>query len=174
MTNTTHATNDNSNEWNPQPNVLYEITLNPNDSSQLLQSTANRYTQVTRNLDTLLTNIKGIYYNLKTEFTMPQYGYEGKMARIHFHGLIKFYDIQALRNFYIYHFHQITKRYSIQLNNYRPKIWDEYINKQQYMQSITNKELSNTTIQEIKKPTPTHIRPSPDIQVSILDMAERQ
>lgn len=136
------------------PNIIYEITLNPDDKHQFPNKQDSRVTNVKASLDDILNRVStDTKYHLFPEMSMPQYGYQTKnrYSRVHYHGIILFRTPLAVRKFYLNIFHRLTGMCSIQLNPYRPDHWPSYCRKQKMY--FKNSERIKNASWEAVKPT---------------------
>ncbi len=110
----------------------YEITINPSDKYQYFSDPFRFravYTKMNELCHILFRQSTDII--LYPEISEPQSSQNEKhLPRIHFHGIIIFTNLNSLAYFLLYHFKKLSNISSIQINNYRPKYWPIYIQKQ--------------------------------------------
>lgn len=139
---------DDSKEFDIVPGLRYEITIAPDNKAQ--GTSSNRATVLRSHLQELLEKASIRYY-LRMEYTMPQFGdaFNNTIARIHYHGFIRFDTYDDIYHFYVNYWHRFTEHHRVQLN-YSPKdrlqYWTDYFKKNQlyvprYLQVISNSDL---------------------------------
>jgi len=120
------------------PEETYEITCTFEDDWQGIKSTKcqnelqrlihfNKFLQCT-----YLSNIKHCKYRLVVELSDPQVIEKYKYPRLHLHGTITMdKDPEELLKFKLNTLHNMAVFGRIQINQYRPEIWDPYVIKDQ-------------------------------------------
>lgn len=115
-----------------EPRKIYEFTLNLDDKHQLMGSVDLRLVKALGLIRELFDTMNGdLYYNLRTEISMPQYGdkHTNYIPRIHYHGIIYIRDEEGVLNWLIRHAYMLTRIGRYQLNPYRPEYWPQYCKK---------------------------------------------
>lgn len=104
----------------------YEITLNPNDQYQCLDSAPEERVQdVWNNCAPKIRQYLKCEFELYTEVSEPQHmNVAGGFPRVHFHGKIKLSNVTVFKCA-LHYLHM----FDIQINAYDPEYWDEYMTK---------------------------------------------
>lgn len=121
-----------------QPDTTYEITCTFEDEWQGIKST-NCQNELQRLIHfnkflqcTYLPAIKHCKYQLVVELSDPQVIEKYKYPRLHLHGIVKtLKDPEDLLKFKLNTLHNMGVFGRIQINKYRPEIWDKYMLKDQ-------------------------------------------
>lgn len=139
----------NSPDTPPQPFLIpgkyYEITVNPDDSRQMIDKFQSafqrdapdpytRYKKIVRNFDKMVQKMFLLDYYFVPEISEPKQSKEGKYTkfpRVHYHGIIYFTTYRQIGHFLLDYYNRFSQHYSIKLSDFRPKYWPLYIHKQQ-------------------------------------------
>lgn len=138
-------------------NRWYSITINPNDTYQ-------RYGKGIERLDAIkqifFEHLLGysqskISYCLHFDISEPRDMVDGKSSRVHFHGVIKFNTPISIRNWQLYHSHQLSKMSYVNIDTIDDPIkWIAYCKKYDHitrMNPMTNhKDLFGKMTNEYK------------------------
>ena len=128
--------NPNSDKFNISLNIIYEITLNPDDKHQFANKGDSRFQNVKATVNDIFDKFHtDIVFHLFPEMSMPQFGNSSthRLSRCHYHGIILFKTSHALYEWLTIRWHSLTSFCSVQLNEYRPEHWDDYIRKQTWL-----------------------------------------
>lgn len=136
MTHPMSKNSDDNEKFNISCNVIYEITINPDDKHQHANKGDTRFTNVKSDVQSVFDDFHSdIKYHLFGEMSMPQFGnqHTHRYARCHYHGIILFKTPAAVWDWLTIRWHKLTGQSSVQLNPYRPEKWDAYVRKQQWL-----------------------------------------
>jgi len=117
----------------PNNNILYEISVAPEDQHYNVEAGARSTTVVDEWSDRFIQYLSGTSrYKFIVETAYPKYLRltPGKYSRIHFHGVIKFTNIAFFLNEQAHHMQQYA---TIKISQYRPDKWPDYLKKQEYL-----------------------------------------
>lgn len=139
-------------KWEFKLYTPYEFTINFNDDNQFKHS-IDRPDKVKQKLYSILSTNPGIHYWLRLELSMPQYGqaYTKKqhIARLHYHGIIKFTTKKSLIKYLVMTYTKLTSIGRVQFNPFRLSHWPTYCLKQQYLFKHLNCDLENVELEYI-------------------------
>ncbi len=129
----------------PQPfyeiDTIYEITINPDDVHQKLNSEF-RFRDVYSMFSKIFTNMcnQDMELVIYPEISEPTHIIDGKYPRIHFHGTIVFKKQHGLASFLIKYSFLLSKTASVQINTFRPEYWLQYCKKQKHLMEFICKD----------------------------------
>ncbi len=135
--------------WSFSKNIIYEFTVNGCDHTQVgsFASLHVRYKRCRKLLREIMQE-SGVKYKLFPEISQPQYGRSGanEMARIHFHGIVRFPSGESILNWLLLTTPKLSKYGSYQFNTFRPDYWPGYCTKQMSLYRLLdgNYELENS------------------------------
>lgn len=118
-------------KWSYKPKTVYEVTICPDDSKQFASKKDTRLRNCVDYHREILDKVNASYH-LFCEVSHPQAGDATKCryARIHWHGIIRFETPEAISEFLLHRWHELTGNARVQFNEYRPDVWPEYCRKQ--------------------------------------------
>lgn len=112
-----------------QNGIRYELTVNPDDNHQFYESPLRhvRLSEFMRQF--FMTHFDSLSnYHLIPEISEIQHSNKmGPYPRIHYHGVIIFYDVYT---FLLFNQYKLSKFSDFQFNLFRPDYWPKYITKQ--------------------------------------------
>lgn len=112
--------------------VIYELTINFDDNHQLFGK-GNRDGLFRAKVPPLVKDIldNSAHYCLYPEISMPQHvNKTSSQPRIHYHGIIVFYDMYA---FLLTGLYSLGRFSDVQFNHYRPNYWKDYCKKSNHL-----------------------------------------
>lgn len=121
-------------------NILYAITINPDDSKQYnKRETKNLYDRMAKvkayiNETMLCLPQFSIEYELYLELSEPSDSTFGRYPRIHVHGLIRFDNNKSINQWLLYEFYRIMEHNMICIKPIDNLLeWEKYCKKQQHI-----------------------------------------
>lgn len=151
-------------------NTPYEFTYCPNDSTQHgnCKLAVHRKLKCYNDVKEIFSRSK-IEYVLFAEISEPQYGdgYKNSLARIHWHGIIKITNAEALIDYLLSTYTLLTNCGRLQLNPLRDE-WLTYIVKNRHKYKSLRINIKNVSLKTIlrinnnlKKRESEHVAESP-------------
>ncbi len=113
-------------DFSYEPNKLYELTIAPDDVHQYIGKGDIRDIICLKYFRELMASLN-IVYSLRTEITMPQYGQDHHLSRIHFHGFVYWKSYEQIYQFFLYGFSKLTQCSRVQFNYARKGYWLAYM-----------------------------------------------
>lgn len=113
-------------------NKWYSITINPNDSYQRYGKGIDRLKSINQIFFEHLLGYSQskIQYKLHYDISEPRDMVDGKSPRVHFHGVIRFTTPMSIRNWLLYHSHQLSKMSYVNIDTIDdPNKWIGYCKK---------------------------------------------
>lgn len=109
------------------PTDKYQFVSNPN---RMKTAVKHFHRIISRNLPCDTS------YEMYVELSKPEQAQDGKMSRIHWHGLLSFKDWSAIQQFYCENFHNLTKYARIEIKEIEDEDnmikWMDYATKDAY------------------------------------------